>query len=256
MPALSRARSSRMISTTRSTRSWYSSREAPGHLLPQSERQQRDRDQDDGGKGEEQARAQAHRLISRRSRLRSRNPPSHSAVTPDRPRRTIACSRVSTSGTMVSGSSQRRAVHQRPAGPGTGRAAGCRATDVAGVGSQPPRPRQRARRSTRWRAGMSGADDPEAARRETPSRRAPRRGPGRRGARPDRARRRRSRRRRFAGSGEVGCAAERLRRSQSAQRLPPERPQRAHALLLEPHRRPAPAAPRPTAAVTSARARV
>ena len=33
------------------------------------------------------------------------SPPSHSAVTPERPRRTIARSRVSTSGTMVSGSS-------------------------------------------------------------------------------------------------------------------------------------------------------
>ena len=39
-------------------------RETPGHLLPKSERQQRNRDQHDGSKGEEQASAQAH-LLSR-----------------------------------------------------------------------------------------------------------------------------------------------------------------------------------------------
>ncbi len=39
-------------------------RETSGHLLPKSERQQRNRDQHDGGKGEEQASTQAH-LLSR-----------------------------------------------------------------------------------------------------------------------------------------------------------------------------------------------
>ena len=70
------------------------------------------------------------------------NPPSHSAVTPDRPRRTMACSRVSTSGTMVSGSSH-RAPSIRPADPGTDHRPAVDGHDVTRVGSQPPRPCQR-----------------------------------------------------------------------------------------------------------------
>jgi len=79
-------------------------RETLGHLVTKSERQQCNRDQHDGSKGEEQASTQAH-LVSRIVTPAITNPPSHSAVTPDRPRRAIACSRVSTSGTIVSGSS-------------------------------------------------------------------------------------------------------------------------------------------------------
>ena len=131
-----------MTSTTLSTRSWYSSERRLAHLLPKSERQQRDRDQHDGSKGEEQASAQAHRYLGSFTPAIS-NPPSHSAVTPDRPRRTMACSRVSTSGTMVSGSSHRAPsisdlqVAARVERPAVER------HDVAGVGSPPPRRGQR-----------------------------------------------------------------------------------------------------------------
>ena len=87
--------------------------------------------------------------------------------------------------------------------------------DVTGVGSPPPCQCQRLTASTRWHAGMSAADGPEGARRGTPLRQGPTHGPGRRSARPDRAPRRRPRRTRFAAWVGTGLAAETESTSQS-----------------------------------------
>src|SRR5256885_14801241 len=72
--------------------------ETSRHFLPQSDCEQSKRDQHHNAKGQEHASAQTHQS------LLINNPPSHSLVTPERPRRTTTCSRVSTRATIVSGS--------------------------------------------------------------------------------------------------------------------------------------------------------
>jgi hypothetical protein len=75
-------------------------REAPRHLLAETEREESDRDQHDERKCEQEPRAQAHGFSGLPAPASS-SPPSHSAVAPERPRRTTAVSRVSTRGTIV-----------------------------------------------------------------------------------------------------------------------------------------------------------
>ena len=82
-------------------------RQTPAHLLPEPNASSAIGMKHDRGKREEEPGPQAHVGHPQSSIIIHRmiSPPSHSAVTPERPRRAIASSRVSTSGTMVSGSS-------------------------------------------------------------------------------------------------------------------------------------------------------
>src|SRR6185436_14655061 len=80
-------------------------RQPPRHLLAKPEGEKRDRQKHDGGKREKQTCAESHHLLAAVGVARI-NPPSHSVAAPALPRRTMACSRVSAMGTIVSRSSQ------------------------------------------------------------------------------------------------------------------------------------------------------